>query len=107
MAILLQGTEPTLLSMQNKVIERSSLVEFKKGTIVTEFGSTGIEILIISSGVLGVWDRNETTEEMRLVYPAWRNTALNIIGCTYGSRKLSSDCSGTQQRIRIKARRRF
>ncbi len=78
MTTLLQGTDPTLLSMQNKIIERSSLVEFKRGAIVTECGSAGIEVLIISSGVLGVWDRSESTEEMRLVYPAWRNTALNI-----------------------------
>ncbi len=78
MTTLMQGTDPTLLSMQNKIIERSSLVEFKRGAVVTEYGSAGIEVLIISSGVLGVWDRSEPTKEMRLAYPAWRNSALNI-----------------------------
>jgi CRP-like cAMP-binding protein len=78
MGLFSHNTDQLSLLMQNKFIERSTLVEFKKGSVLTERGVPGCELLLVSSGVLGIWDKNGADGDLRLIYPAWRNSVLNI-----------------------------
>ena len=59
-----------------KIVDRGTLTELKRGAVLLEEDTPHGLVCFVSSGLLGVWERDFISNELRLVFPAWRSSVL-------------------------------